>query len=65
MLNVVYGNNTLKKTTMSKWIKCFNEGYDDFKDKVRSRFLSTSYNENNIELVQSRMLFERRMRNDR
>lgn len=51
MLNTVYGDNALKKTTMSKWFNNFNEGCEGCKDNVRLRLPFISCGDKNIELV--------------
>lgn len=33
--NIVYRDNALKKTTIFKWIKRFNKGFEGCKDNVR------------------------------
>lgn len=50
MSNTVYGVKSLKKTTMFKWIKRFNESYEGCKKNVRSGRLFTSCDGKIIEL---------------
>jgi transposase len=48
MLVQVYGDNTMKKTAVYKWVKRFSEGRESVTDKDRSGWPATSRTEENI-----------------
>lgn len=56
MVNTLYGDDALKKTTMSKLIMQTNKDCKYCKDNMRLRHPFTSCNDKNIELVWSRVL---------
>jgi len=47
MLAQVYGDNTMKKTTVYKWVKRFSEGRESVTDEERSGRPATSRTEEN------------------
>lgn len=51
MLCSVYGDKTLKKTSIFKWIKHFNEGHENCNDDVRSGHSLTSVEDKNMDCV--------------
>lgn len=61
MFNTVHQGNTLKKTTLSKWIKAFNKICEGCKDNLKSEYLFTSCDDKNIEFVRPRTLSDGRM----
>jgi len=48
MLVQVYGDNAMKKTAVSKWVKGFSEGRESVTDEERSGRPATSRTEKNI-----------------
>jgi len=61
MLQQVYGEYALKERTVLKWVQHFREGREDPKDDARSGHPSTSSGNENIDLVRSLMLSDRRL----
>lgn len=61
ILNIVYGDIALKKATVSKWIKNFNEDCEDCKENVVLGRPSTSCDNKNVKLVRRRVFFYRLM----
>lgn len=48
MTNTVYGDKALKKTSIFKWIKRFDEGHEDCKSDARLGRPSTIVDDKNI-----------------
>jgi hypothetical protein len=48
MLVQVYGDNSMKKTSVYKWVTCFSEGKETVTDEERSGQPATSRTEENI-----------------
>ena len=61
MLQQVYGECALKERTVFKWVHHFREGREDPKDDARSGRPCTSSGNENIDLVRSLVLSERRL----
>jgi transposase-like protein len=51
MLVQVYRLNTMKKTTVYKWVKCFSEGRSSATDEERSGRSATSRTEERIRQI--------------
>jgi len=49
MLVEVYGDNSMKKTAVYRWMKCFSEGRESVTDEERSGRPATSRTEENIQ----------------
>jgi transposase len=61
MLQQVYGECALKERTVFKWVQRFRKGREDPKDDARSGRPCTSSGNENINLVRSLVLSERRL----
>lgn len=61
ILNTVYGDNVLRKTTMFKLIKRFNEGSEGCKNNVKLEHPFTSGDDKNIELMRFHVFSDWRM----
>ena len=61
MLVQVYGDNSMKKTAVYKWVKRFSEGRGSVTDEERSGRPATSRTEENIAKVRQTPLENRRL----
>jgi hypothetical protein len=56
MLQQAYGEDTLKRSTVFKWVQCYWEGQKDPMDNRRSGRPSASHSDENTDWVHSLML---------
>ena len=61
MLVEVYGDNSMKKTAVYKWVTCFSEGRESVTDEERSGRPATSRTEENIVKIRQIVRENRRL----
>ena len=61
MLVLVYGDSSMKKTAVYKWVKLFSEGRGSVTDEERSGRAATSGTEENIAKVRQILRENRRL----
>jgi len=61
MLVQVYGDNSMKKTAVYKWVTCFSEGRESVTDEERSGRPATSRTEENIVKIRQIVRENRRL----
>ena len=62
-LTEAYGDATLSRTMVFKWHKAFREGRENVEDDPRSGRPISSTNDENVEVVLTVMVKDRRLRN--